>query len=293
MQQFTGSIDWIESDHLIANRAYQEFLARIGFDSFESVYNYTKGDVIKKIKAKTVLRLEFNHQGGKRIFYLKRHGLEFIGFSGLLRRFFLRCGRSQGRLEFENICDFRQNNFPTVVPVVTGEKFYRILWVKSFLITEDFSPYISLEDMLEHQPRFFTSPEGVHRKRILLGEISRIARNMHQQGLNHLDFNATHILLHYENGSLPPRIALFDFQRVTRRKFLRFRWKIKSLARLNYSLPAGVFTEEDRKHLFLSYLKKDNLAYFERLQWLWFKRKTARIKHHTDKILARRKRMNT
>jgi hypothetical protein len=292
MQQFNGAIDRIESDHLIINTAYQEFLARIGFNTFESVYHYTRGDVIKRIKAKTVLRLEFNHQGAKRIFYLKRHGLEFIGFAGLWRRFLNRCGGSQGRLEFENICDFRKNNFATVVPVAAGEKVYRGLWVKSFLITEDFSPYISLEEMLAHQPRFFTGPEGVRRRRILLGEISRIARNMHQRGLNHLDFNATHILLHYENGSLPPKLALFDFQRVSRRRLLRFRWKIKSLARLNYSLPTEIFSEADRRHLFLSYLKKNKLANTDRLQWLWFKRKTARIKHHTDKILSRRKRMN-
>jgi hypothetical protein len=292
MQQFTGAIDCIESDHLIVNMAYQEFLARICFNSFESVYNYSKGDAIKRIRAKTVLRLEFNDKGAKRIFYLKRHGKEFIGFTGLLQRFFTRSGRSQGRLEFENICDFRKNNFPTVVPVAAGEKFCRILWVKSFLITEDFSPYISLEELLEHQPQFFTSPEGVQRKRILLDELSRLARNMHQRGLNHLDFNATHILVHYENGSLPPKLALFDFQRVSKRKFVRFRWKIKSLARLNYSLPVEIFTEEDRLYLFMSYLKKNKLANTDRLQWLWFNRKTARIKHHTDKILARRKRMN-
>lgn len=287
--QFTGAINWIETDHLIINTAYQEFLEQLGLNSFESIYNFTKGDVIKSIKTRTVLRLEFNHQGAKRILYLKRHRPVFIGFAGLLRCFFLRYGRSQGRLEFENICDFRQNNFPTVVPIAAGEKFCRILWVKSFLITEDFSPYISLEDMLENQPRFFTNPEGTQRRRILLGEISRLARNMHRQGLNHLDFNATHILLHYKNDLLPPKLALFDFQRVTKRRFLRYRWKIKCLARLNYSLPPEIFTERDRIYLFLSYLNKDKLQFTDRLRWVWLKRKTARVKHHTDKILTRRK----
>jgi heptose I phosphotransferase len=178
------------------------------------------------------------------------------------------------------------------VPVVAGEKFFRHFWAKSFLVTEDYSPYLSLEALLRDQPQLFMGPAGQHRKRILLKEISRLARKMHQQGFNHLDFNATHILVHYENGLRPPKLALFDFQRVDKRIFLKFRWKIKSLARLNYSLPVEIFTENDRMYLFLSYLNKDNLQSFDRLQWIWFKRKTARIKHHTDKILARRRRMN-
>jgi hypothetical protein len=291
MKNFTDPIDFIKTEHLIVNKLHHQFLVKIGLASFDAIYNYRNGEIIKKVKNKTVIRLEFQNDNIRLGFYLKRHGLEFVGFYRLFRRLFLKDG-PQGRLEFENICDFRNSKFPTVVPVAAGEKFHRLLWVKSFLITEDFSPYISLEALLEKQPHFFTGPENLQRRRILLSEISRLARNMHQQGFNHLDFNATHILVYYENGLRPPKLALFDFQRVTRRKFLRFRWKIKSLARLNYSLPVGVFTEEDRKHLFLSYLMKDKLKSIDRLQWIWFTRKTARIKDHTDKILSRRKRMN-
>jgi hypothetical protein len=292
MQDLTLPLDCIESKNLIFNKQYQRLLDKIGWNSFEAIWGLQQGECVKKIKARSVIRVEINHQDIKRTFYLKRHNLDFVGFSKLFSRFFFKRSLSPGRLEFENICDFRKNKLPTVVPVVAGEKFVRHFWAKSFLITEDFSPYFSLEAMLRDQPQFFMGLAGDHRKRILLSEISRLARKMHHQGFNHLDFNATHILLHYENGSQPPKLALFDFQRVDKRKFLRLRWKIKSLARLNYSLPAEIFTEKDRVHLFLSYLRKDKLQSFDRLQWIWFKRKTARIKHHTDKILARRKRMN-
>ncbi len=293
MQDLTSSFDCIESKNLIFNTQYRRLLDIMGWNSFESIWGFQKGECVKKIKARSVIRIEFNHPDIKRTFYLKRHNLEFVGFSRLFSRFFSKWGLSQGRLEFENICDFRKNKLPTVVPIVAGEKLVRHFWAKSFLITEDFSPYVSLETLLRDQPQFFMGPAGDHRKRILLTKISLLARKMHHQGFNHLDFNATHILLHYENGSRPPKLALFDFQRVGKKKFLRLRWKIKSLARLNYSLPAEIFTEKDRVHLFLSYLMKDKLKSFDRLQWIWFKRKTARIKHHTDKILARRKRMNT
>ncbi|MHC4459284.1 MAG: lipopolysaccharide kinase InaA family protein, partial [Planctomycetota bacterium] len=110
--------------------------------------------------------------------------MEFVGFSRLFSRFFSKWGLSQGRLEFEYIRDFRKNKLPTVVPIIAGEKLVRHFWAKSFLITEDFSPYVSLEALLRDQPQFFMGPAGDHRKRILLTEISRLARKMHHQGFN-------------------------------------------------------------------------------------------------------------
>jgi len=131
-------------------------------------------------------------------------------------------------------------------------------------------------------------PEGEAKKRLMINEISILARRMHQNGFNHRDFNATHILLHYDIGADVPKIALFDLQRVERRKFFKFRWKIKSLARLNYTLPDDIFSAKDRLYIFLSYKGKDRLSPGDRLQWFWIKRKTAKIKRHTDKMLARR-----
>ncbi len=288
MKDLTSPIDRIASNYMIFNGDYRELLEKIGMDSFESIWRFQKGECVKKIKPRTVTRIEFKHQGINRACYLKRHNLEFVGFSRLFFRFFPKWGLSQGRLEFENLCDFRNSKLPTVVPVAAGEKLFRFFWAQSFLITEDFSPYISLEALLEDQPQFFMGPEGETKKRLMINAISILARKMHQNGLNHRDFNATHILLHYDNGVDVPKIALFDLQRVERRKFFKFRWKIKSLARLNYTLPDDIFSAKDRLYIFLSYKGKNRLGPGERLQWFWIKRKTAKIKRHTEKILARR-----
>jgi len=133
-------------------------------------------------------------------------------------------------------------------------------------------------------------PEGEYRKRILIKEIALFARRMHQSGFNHRDFNATHILLHYETGSDMPKIALFDLQRVDRKRFLRYRWMIKTLAELNYTMPEKLFDTKDRLCLLLSYKRKNKLYAWDRLQWLWIKRKTARIKRHNEKMLTKRER---
>ena len=154
------NISRIERPYITLNREYQELLEIAPFHSFESIWNFSNGEIIKQIKARSVIRFEIRHYDIKRTFYIKRHNYEFIGLSKLLSRLFTRRSLSQGRLEFENICDFRKNNLPTVAPVAIGEKFSCFFWAKSFLITEDFSPFISLESLLENQPQFFFRFKG-------------------------------------------------------------------------------------------------------------------------------------
>ena len=165
MIDFSSAINCIETNHLIVNKDYQELLQHIQFESFESIWQHQDGETIKNIERRSVILINIEHQNQKKNIYLKRHNLEFVGFWRLFSRFFPKWGLSQGRLEFENICDFRNSKLPTVIPIAAGEKFFRFFWAKSFLITEDFSPYISLEALLEDQPYFFTGPEGKNKKR--------------------------------------------------------------------------------------------------------------------------------
>ena len=112
---------------------------------------------------------------------------------------------------------------------------------------------------------------------------------MHQSGFNHRNFNATHILLYYSNQSNVPQMALFDLQRVDKGKFLRFRWIIKTLAEVIYSLHNEIFNKEDQIYLFESYKRKKRLGMWDHFQFFWIKRKTSRIKRHTEKMIVRRK----
>ncbi len=172
MEDLNSSVVCIEKKHLIVNRDYVEILEGLQFHSFESVWRFTNGEIIKKIKERTVIRFNSGHGDIKRSFYLKRHDLEFIGFSKLFSCFFPRRCVSQGLLEFDNICNFRNHNLPTVVPVAMGEKNVRFFWAESFLITENFSPFVSLEDILKDCPQDLKGPTGEIRKRILLNEIA-------------------------------------------------------------------------------------------------------------------------
>jgi hypothetical protein len=160
--------------------------------------------------------------------------------------------------------------------------------VESFLITEAFHPFVSLERIINRRPEFLQGPEGEKRKTLLVEEIAHLARHMHRSGFNHRDFNATHVLLWYDDKSDTLKLALFDLQRVDRRRFFRFKWFIKTMAELNYTLPDTLFTAQDRLHLYLSYKEKRRLNFWDRFQLYWIKRKTARIGRHTEAMVRKR-----
>jgi hypothetical protein len=216
MKNFSSKIECIKKNHLIFNKEYLKVLDDMHFDSFESVWNYRAGKTIKRIKARSVIRFEIQIAGRKRVFYLKRHNTEFAGLQRILALFTPKLISSEGKKEFENICDFRKGGLGTVTPVIAGERSAKFFWIQSFLITEDFSPFISLEYILRDNPEFFMGEGGYEKRQILINKIGRLASKMHKKGFNHRDFNATHILLYYKDKSDAPDIALFDLQRVDR-----------------------------------------------------------------------------
>jgi len=285
----SAQINCIEKDGLILNTEFKNLLEKNNIDTYEAIWCIKNGEQVKKIKERSVTRIEIETENNKkRVFYLKRHNRKCLGISRLFAFFLSKNFVSEGRKEFTNICDFRKRNLPTVVPVAAGEKFFRFFWIDSLLLTEDCSPFLPLSDILEIRPDFFKRKGGERKKKILLRGIALLARSMHNKGLNHRDFNSTHILVNYDSGSNMPQFSLFDMQRVDKNKFLSFRWMIKSLARLFYSLPKETFNEKDRIYIFLSYKGKTDLNItdlniIDKIQWFYINRKTAKIKKHTEK----------
>lgn len=279
----TEKIDCIEKDGLIINAEFKNFLKKNNIDTYEAIWGIKNGQYIKKIKNRSVIRIEIVEKNRTRVFYLKRYNRKYIGILRLPALFLSKTFVSEGRKEFVNICNFRKCNLPTVVPAAAGEKYNSFFRIDSFILTEDCSPFLPLRDLLETNPAFFKGKEGEERKKNLIKGIALLAKSMHNKGLNHRDFNSTHILVNYDSGSNIPQVSLFDMQRVDKNRLLSFRWMIKSLARTLYSLPKEIFNEKDRIYLFLSYKEKTRLNIIDKIQWGWINRKTEKIKKHTEK----------
>ena len=289
MNHFNSQIEIREGNNVSFNSDYYELFVSQGLDSFDRLWRFDGGEVVKEIDERSVVRFELHvkNESGKnekrstvRVFYLKKHARERIGWFRL----------SEGAREFVNLCDFRKAGLATAEPVAMGERFVTSSLVESFLITEDFFPYVSLEDIVRKQPEILKGGANREKRKNILKEISAYARKMHKHGFNHRDFNATHILTN-EIESKKPRIALFDMQRIDRNPLSRFRWPVKALAELNFTLPLEIFPEEERLFLFLSYKGRTKMNTIDRLHWEWVKRKTARIARHTHKRWARNRAM--
>ena len=290
MNQLNSQIEIREGNDISFNSDYYELFASQGLDSFDRLWRLEGGEVVKEIEERSVIRFELHakDESGEseegpavRVFYLKKHARERVGWFGL----------SEGAREFVNLCDFRKAGLATAEPVAMGEHFVTSSVAESFLITEDFFPYVSLEDIVRKKPEILKGSANREKRRNILKEIAAYARKMHKHGFNHRDFNATHILIN-NIESKRPRIALFDMQRIDRNTLSRFRWAVKALAELNFTLPPEIFPEEERLFLFLSYKGRTKMNPIDRLHWEWVKRKTARIARHTHKRWARKREKN-
>lgn len=278
-----------ERSRLVINLDFLPLLEEEGLVSFADFFHYPGGELIKRIPDRTVTRISLGQEG--HFFYLKRHLLE--RHSPWQR--FSTCPKhvSEGAVEFDNCCLFRAHGLATALPVAMGEREIAGSKTQSFLITQDFAPLLSLEDIIRNSPHLLVGETNRGRRQRLLFAAADYARRMHQSGFNHQDYNATHILLHehdLDTQEQAMQLAVFDLQRVATNRFSAWRWPIKSLAELNYTLPEDLFGKDERLILLKSYLGTTELTLLNRLLWRAILAKTIKISRHAIKRRARRQR---
>ncbi len=277
MSRYLAPVETAPMGDLTVNREAAPLLRDLGLDRFEALWRAEGGERVKEIPGRSVVRLPLPGRPEGRALFVKRHGSERPG------------RRSRGRTEFENILAFRRAAIPTVIPVACGERLAHGCDGRSLVATLDVHPLVPLETLLRHRPDLFCDPEGRSRREALIRGAAALARRMHRAGLNHRDFNATHLLLGSPEDATVPDLALFDLGGADRRRVLRWRWMVRSLARLAYTLPQPPFSPEDRTGLLLAYKEKASPGPLERLQRFWIDRKIGRIARHTDNIRRRRR----
>ena len=274
--------------NMVVNRDYTPLMSRNGLLDFDRLYHFTGGLVIKKIKERSVIRMTLTNHDEPRNFFIKRHvaarpELDAFSGNGLRRR-----SLSPGMAEFKNICDFREYHLATVTPVAAGQRHVGRLRYESFLMTEDVAPYISMEELILSHPERLNGPDGFDTKRLIITAVAHLARSMHDSGFNHRDFNATHILIAPGEEAGDHYLGLFDLQRVDRKKWMRFRWMIKTMAELFYSMPDPVFSDSDRQFMFERYMGRQVPGWWAAFLMGWIVRKSSRIARHTNNIRLRK-----
>lgn len=202
-----------------------------GNDFFRLIFQL-QGKIFRQEKNRKTLRFMLNGKS----YFAKLH--EGVGWKEIFKNI-LQCrwpviGAQQ---EWRAIQRFKQLGVPTMNLMGYGQRGWNPAHLQSFVITEELVNTISLEDFCRN---WLTHPPTLLLKRKLIAVLAKIARTLHQHGINHRDFYICHFLLLLSAGQekiSPDAITLYviDLHRAQIRKRTPQRWVIKDIAGLYFS----------------------------------------------------------
>jgi len=124
---------------------------------------------------------------------------------------------------------------------------------QSFIITDEITPAVSLEDFCADWPN---NPPAHDLKCKLIDAVADIARKLHTSGMNHRDFYICHFLLTPQTLT-NPALQLIDLHRTQLRKRTPRRWIIKDLGGLYFSAMDIGLTQRDVLRFIVRYGRCD------------------------------------
>lgn len=125
-----------------------------------------------------------------------------------------------------------------------GQKGWNPLRRHSFIITEDLTPTVSLEDYCAN---WVTQPPKFKTKQMLIQRVAEMVRKMHSIGINHRDCYICHFLLHlpFTENQQDLKISVIDLHRAQLRSSVPTRWRNKDLIGLYFSSLEIGLTQRD------------------------------------------------
>jgi heptose I phosphotransferase len=204
------------------------------FNPFQTVDDFLKIEVelVRDFKNRKTGRFEINGRG----FYIKKHFECGLG-AVLDELFHLRkphIGASHERVVLDRLHSI---GIGTMRVAAFGQEGKTLSRQRSFLVTEELTNVISLEDICK---QWLIKPPAPVFKKAVLQEIAEIAQTLHNSGINHRDFYLCHFLLDIrdqagEFSSRPPKLFLIDLHRAQQRDKVPFRWRVKDIGGLYFS----------------------------------------------------------
>lgn len=198
-----------------------------GSDAFERILGL-QGVVYRQLAGRRTIRWELDGRG----YFVKLHfgvGWREI-FKNLLT---LRLPVLGAENEYLAIRRFEELAVPTMTIAGYGRRGWNPARQQSFLITDELVDVISLEDYCRD---WRSQPPAPRTKWALIREVARIARVLHENGVNHRDFYLCHFLADQVSlTTAQPRLNVIDLHRVQIRSAVPERWLVKDLGGLLFS----------------------------------------------------------
>ncbi len=228
-----------------------------------------RGEVYRELENRRTQKIIL----GGNIYFIKQHF--GIGWKEIFKNLFqLRLPVISARNEWIAIQRLHSLNIATLDIVGYGSRGYNPARKQSFLITKELPPHTSLEDLCKD---WKGNPLVFRLKRRLIHEIARIARTMHEHGINHRDFYLCHFLLPEKETA--NKLYLIDLHRAQVRKKTPKRWMIKDLAGLYFSSKDIGLTKRDYLRFMQAYRNKPLHEVLNKETAFWRK-----VKQRGDKL---------
>jgi tRNA A-37 threonylcarbamoyl transferase component Bud32 len=203
-------------------------------DTVEGAFRYGGGEELVKANLGTRQRMRItltDETGETHVLYMKRYGKQ-TWRERLTAR--LTYGRriSQAAVELANIDAMGQIGIRTMTPVMCGQELGVTGSRRSFLLVREV-PGEALE-------RCFEEFLARHAERADVIEaftrhLAQLVARLHAAGNVHRDLYASHIFLH--EGEQGAALYLIDLARMFQPQRRLFRWRVKDVAQLKYSMP--------------------------------------------------------
>ncbi len=243
-----------------------------GEDIFKQLFNL-QGTLYREKEGRKTLRFSFN---GKYYFTKIHRG---VGWKEIIKNLSqLRLPVFSAQNEWNAIKRLDQFGIKTMRLVGYGKRGWNPARLQSFVIVEELENTISLEDLCGS---WASSKPSYALKRALTIEVAKIARTLHENGMNHRDFYICHFLLDVSNGkdSINPNslhLYLIDLHRMKITRKTSWRNRVKDIAALYFSSMDIGLTKLDLMRFIRIYQRKPlrETLYKDRFFW-WYVRRRA------------------
>jgi len=235
------------------------------FEDFFKVLESLEGEVFREKDGRRTFRYSLE---GKSCFIKMHRG---VGWRNIFKALFrLRLPVLSAKNEWMAIERLTGLGVDTMKLVGYGIRGCNPARLRSFVITEDLSHTISLEDYCR---QWKNVPPPPRLKRALIKKVAGISRVLHENGINHRDYYICHFLLDVSTAvdtfEKPPPLYLIDLHRVQVRKRLPRRWRVKDIAGLYFSSMGLGLTQRDLLRFIREYRPKSLRRSLEEDRLFW------------------------
>ncbi len=234
--------------------AYKTGFEQLGLTSIEAVFAFGAGkNLTKKNLASYRSRIEFKIELPAITVFLKRY--DHPPMMTQLKNWLSAKKRTSCALaEVEAAQKLAAMGINTPRMIAWGQVWGGLFERRSFAAIEEIREGQSLERSL---PGFFNGPgtsETIVLRRQFIKQLALFIKKFHETGCRHRDLYLCHIF-RVPDG----RFYLIDLARVFKPALFSEIYRVKDVAQLHYSAPAGYFSKTDRLRFLRAYLGREKL----------------------------------